>query len=67
MTFNYNTTEWEMAEPFSCGCGSENCLGTIQGLKHLTISQRERLGFVAPHLSRHVLGESRMIEEMSRA
>jgi hypothetical protein len=55
VTFNYNTTEWEMAEPFVCGCQSEQCLGEIQGLKHLTPAQRERLGAVAPHLSRKAL------------
>lgn len=52
VTFNYNTTEWDMAEPFICGCGSEECLGRIQGLKHLTPAQRKRLGTVPPHLSR---------------
>jgi hypothetical protein len=67
VTFNYNTTEWDMAEPFSCGCGSENCLGIVQGLKYLTISQRERLGTVAPHLSHHVFDESRIIAELSQA
>jgi hypothetical protein len=55
VTYNYNTTEWEMAEPFICGCGSGQCLGRIQGLKHLTPAQRERLGAVPPHLSRRAL------------
>lgn len=67
VTFNYNTTEWEMAEPFACGCGSATCIGTIQGLKYLAESQRERLGAVAAHLSRHVPGESRMTVDMSQA
>ena len=67
VTFNYNTTEWEMAEPFACGCGSGNCLGTIQGLKYLTKEQRGLLGRVAPHLSHHVLGEPRMTTDMSPA
>jgi hypothetical protein len=65
VTFDYNTTEWEMAEPFSCGCGSENCLGTIQGLKYLTASQRECLGTVAPYLSHYLLKESRTTAEMT--
>lgn len=65
VTFDYNTTEWEMAEPFSCGCGSENCLQTIQGLKYLTVSQRECLGTVAPHLRRNLLGGSRTTAEMT--
>jgi hypothetical protein len=33
LTFNYLTTEWEMAEPFQCQCGSSNCHGTIAGSK----------------------------------
>ena len=51
VTFNYNTTEWCMAEPFTCRCGHDECLGTIQGFKHLTDQQRTLLrDFVAPHL-----------------
>jgi hypothetical protein len=53
LTFNYNTTEWNMAEPFRCHCGSSQCLGTIRGFKHLTAAQRERLHpHAAPHLLR---------------
>ncbi len=51
VTFNYNTTEWEMAEPFRCGCGSRHCLGQIQGFRFLTAAQRAQLGPVAPHLA----------------
>lgn len=67
VTFNYNTTEWEMAEPFDCGCGSSDCLGKIQGLKYLTPAQRERLAMVAPHLSRHVVAGSRAALELAEA
>jgi hypothetical protein len=53
VTFNYNTTEYDMAEPFGCHCGSPGCLGTIKGFKHLTPKERERLRrSLAPHLSR---------------
>ena len=52
LTFNYNTTEWNMAEPFRCHCGSPQCLGTIRGFKHLTAAQRERLH---PHATPHLL------------
>jgi hypothetical protein len=31
MTFFYPSTEWEMAQPFTCHCGSEQCLGLING------------------------------------
>jgi hypothetical protein len=35
VTFNYNTTEWKMASPFSCRCGTSNCAGLVAGMKHL--------------------------------
>jgi len=31
----YPSTEWEMAEPFQCLCGSANCLGRIAGASYL--------------------------------
>lgn len=43
ITFNYLTTESEMAEPFNCICGSSNCFGFIQGRNFLTRSQAARL------------------------
>ena len=52
VTFNYNTTENEMAEPFACHCGSPHCFGAIRGFKHLTEDARQRLRpFLAPHLA----------------
>lgn len=55
VTFDYNTTEYEMAEPFDCHCGSPSCLGRIQGFKHLTAEQRRQLHpRLAPYLSRLV-------------
>lgn len=51
VTFNYNTTEENMAEPFACHCGSARCEGTIRGARHLAAADRERLRpFMAPHL-----------------
>jgi hypothetical protein len=35
MTFFYPSTEWDMAQPFSCFCGSRNCLGQIKGAAHI--------------------------------
>jgi len=43
ITFNYLTTESEMAAPFNCICGSPACFGFIQGRNFLTRSQGERL------------------------
>ncbi|MBX3175455.1 MAG: SET domain-containing protein-lysine N-methyltransferase [Gemmatimonadaceae bacterium] len=33
VTFDYNTTEWELAEPFSCACGSPRCVGVVRGAR----------------------------------
>lgn len=43
VTFNYNTTEYEMASPFDCSCGSPRCVGLVRGARHLTAAQRARL------------------------
>jgi SET domain-containing protein len=37
MTFFYPSTEWDMAQPFSCYCGSHNCLGEIRGAAHIGV------------------------------
>lgn len=51
ITFNYNTTEAEMAEPFLCHCESSRCKGLIQGFKHLSSTdQQHLLPLLAPHL-----------------
>ena len=43
ITFDYNTTEHDMAEPFACHCGSTRCVGTVRGARHLSPEQRRRL------------------------
>jgi hypothetical protein len=48
LTFNYNTTEWDMAAPFPCGCGAPDCAGVIRGFRHLDQARRAAL---APLLS----------------
>jgi len=50
VTFDYNTTEYEMAEPFTCECGA--CDGRlVGGFVRLSPAERTRLApFVAPHL-----------------
>ena len=35
VTFFYPSTEWDMAQPFKCLCGAKQCLGFIQGAKHV--------------------------------
>lgn len=49
-TFNYLTTEYEMAAPFVCRCGAAKCFGLIRGHKHLSAEQREEL---ASHPATH--------------
>ena len=39
LTFFYPSTEWDMAQPFVCNCGSRQCLGIIQGAKYLSPQQ----------------------------
>ncbi|KAK4990166.1 hypothetical protein LTR66_006867 [Elasticomyces elasticus] len=29
--FFYPSTEWEMVQPFECNCGSERCIGLVEG------------------------------------
>jgi hypothetical protein len=36
MTFFYPSTEWDMAQPFTCYCGCSNCLGEIRGAAHIS-------------------------------
>lgn len=43
ITFNYLTTESEMAVPFNCICGSASCFGLIQGRNFLNPRQSARL------------------------
>lgn len=49
MTAFYPSTEWTMAEPFDCHCGSPRCLGKIAGASQLPARalQGHRL---APHI-----------------
>lgn len=44
-TFFYPSTEWSMNQGFDCECGSEACLGFIQGAAHIPIDllQERRL------------------------
>ncbi|KAF2804638.1 uncharacterized protein BDZ99DRAFT_467323 [Mytilinidion resinicola] len=35
LTFFYPSTEWHMAQPFKCLCGTAQCLGTVSGARDL--------------------------------
>ena len=38
MTFFYPSTEWSMAQEFNCLCGTEKCIGKIQGAAYLSLN-----------------------------
>jgi len=50
LTFFYPSTEWSMAQPFTCWCGAKNCLKQVQGAKYLSKSQLEEHGFINKHI-----------------
>ena len=50
VTFDYDSTEWDMASPFRCHCSSPFCRINIRGYRHLTAAARRQLLEVAPHL-----------------
>lgn len=51
IVFHYCTTEYEMASPFQCLCGSKNCLSEIRGYKYLSQENKNELASqLAPHL-----------------
>ncbi|KAK2598127.1 hypothetical protein QQS21_005759 [Conoideocrella luteorostrata] len=41
LTFFYPSTEWNMAQPFTCLCGHSTCRGNISGAKDMTARQLE--------------------------
>ena len=51
VTFDYNTTEYAMFEPFECHCGDPSCIKVVRGFKYLTAAQQQRLRpLLAPYL-----------------
>jgi len=54
VTFDYNATEFAMAEPFDCHCGTAGCVGRVAGYAALDAAQRER---VRPYASAYLLPE----------
>jgi len=60
MTFFYPSTEWDMSQPFDCNCGSEKCLGKINGAKNMKRDDLKRY-WLNPHI------EEMLKEEGTRA
>jgi hypothetical protein len=67
LTYHYATTEFDMAEPFACRCGSPACLGTVQGFRHLPPTEQRRLQpLLAEHLRRRLeVGEDSLGERLA--
>lgn len=50
--FDYNTTEWELADAFACGCAAPGCAGApVRGFRYLSRAER---GQRRPLLSAHL-------------
>jgi hypothetical protein len=65
LNFNYLSSEWDMAAPFTCECGAPACVGQVRGLRHLDPAAQEVLASLAsPHL-RRCLAELRAAPKMS--
>jgi hypothetical protein len=55
LTFFYPSTEWEMAIPFICACGSTNCIHVVAGARYLSPAVLERY-FLNQHIRRLING-----------
>jgi hypothetical protein len=56
LLFFYPSTEWDMAQPFDCFCGSPCCLHKIQGAKYLTaeqVAKYQLTDFILEQLAKH--------------
>lgn len=42
LTFFYPSTEWDMAAPFACLCGSSECLRLVAGARYLSLEVLSR-------------------------
>jgi hypothetical protein len=60
VTFDYNTTELELATPFACACGAARCCGEVRGFRFLSVDeQRKRALYLAPHVRAHMPDQER--------
>lgn len=64
VSFNYNATEWDMSDPFDCECGSDQCVGRVQGCSALSQDQQRTIvGEMSPYILnryRELLQSSKM-------
>ena len=59
LTFNYLTTEWDMANKFLCDCGSATCVHEIKGFRYLSLTQKQKLRpLLSPFLAKKLFDET---------
>ena len=60
--FNYNTSEWDGADPFECSCGSKNCVKIIKGFKHLSAENKNNIEpMLLPYLKNKMIDEIKKV------
>src|SRR5688572_24045127 len=69
LRFDYNTTEWELAESFVCRCGAPECASVAMGFAHLPPARQQvLLREAAPHIrALHVARRSEADRELQPA
>ncbi|OXB35524.1 hypothetical protein J007_04753 [Cryptococcus neoformans] len=50
LEFFYPSTEWDMAQGFDCACGSDICLGKINGAKYASLKELQARGYINEHI-----------------
>ncbi|RKP11757.1 hypothetical protein BJ684DRAFT_12493 [Piptocephalis cylindrospora] len=50
LTYFYPSTEWKVTQVFPCWCGSEQCIGDVQGASYLSPKALEG-HYVNPHIT----------------
>lgn len=64
VTFNYLTSEWDMANKFECSCGSKNCFEHISGFRHLTLKQKRSIEHsLSPFLKKKLKESEDLMED----
>lgn len=54
ITFDYNSTEYDMCVPFECLCGEENCRKAIKGFKYLSSEEQKNTKSLVPYLQKRM-------------
>ncbi len=62
LSFFYPSTEWEMAAPFICLCGSSNCIHVVAGARFLPFSTLEH-HYLNKHIRELIIGSLEKTEQ----